>query len=119
MLDTSRPEAQVMLLKDNQIIGERHWENTRALGRQLLAQIDSLLREHQLVLSDLQRIAVVRGPGHYSAVRVGVVTATMLAYAQGVPLLALTSQDQTLLLQQVVTAEPVDHVQPVYKPYRS
>lgn len=49
--------------------------------------MDEVLRAAGCTQSDLRVIAVVPGPGLFSRVRLGVVTANALALALGVPLL--------------------------------
>jgi len=46
--------------------------SNRDLGEKLLTNINAMLKEKDLASSDIKRIAAHKGPGHYSAVRTGV-----------------------------------------------
>ena len=52
----------------------------------LLRAIDALRRARRLHLDSFRGIEVVPGPGRFSRVRLGVVTANVLAWALGAPL---------------------------------
>ena len=57
----------------------------------ILATVDALLQETGLKLRDLGGIAVTRGPGSFTGVRVGISTAKGLAFADGLPLIGISS----------------------------
>jgi len=51
----------------------------------LLKSINSILIKNKINLKSLKKIFVVSGPGGFSALRVGVVTANTLAYSLNIP----------------------------------
>ncbi|MGY6648887.1 tRNA (adenosine(37)-N6)-threonylcarbamoyltransferase complex dimerization subunit type 1 TsaB [Wenyingzhuangia sp. IMCC45574] len=53
--------------------------------------IDEILKEQNYTVSDLDAIAVGKGPGSYTGLRIGVSTAKGLAYAAGIPLISIHS----------------------------
>ncbi len=55
-------------------------------SRRLLPTIDAMLRESEVAKESLVAIAATRGPGSFTGVRVGVVTAKTLAHALEIPL---------------------------------
>lgn len=59
----------------------------------ILPTIQTLLRRAKKTVKDIGRIAVVEGPGPFTAVRVGVVVANALAWSLGVPVHGITKQD--------------------------
>jgi tRNA threonylcarbamoyl adenosine modification protein YeaZ len=114
LIDTSQPEAWVALGKEEKIMAERRWGNDRHIGPKLLIAIEELLKKYQLTLTDLERIAVYPGPGHYGAIRVGVTTANLLALDRSIPLATLNSHEPLTALREARTNIPVFLVKPVY-----
>jgi tRNA threonylcarbamoyladenosine biosynthesis protein TsaB len=70
-------------------------ETTIAAGRShlelLLPAVDRLLLDHEYSISSLQAICIGLGPGTFSGLRVGVVTARGLAQGLGLPLTGSSS----------------------------
>jgi tRNA threonylcarbamoyladenosine biosynthesis protein TsaB len=62
----------------------------RTFAAELVPAISSLLREAGLAVADLEAVAVVRGPGSFTGVRIGVSAAKGLVEAAGIPLIALS-----------------------------
>jgi tRNA threonylcarbamoyladenosine biosynthesis protein TsaB len=58
-----------------------------------ITRIEELLRQANLRLRDLDRIAVGLGPGSFTGVRIAVAYAKSLAYGSGVPLVGISSYD--------------------------
>lgn len=101
-IDITKKEARVELRRGEEILGVRTWENTPSVGRDLLEHISEMLFERNTYLRDVKKIVVNPGPGHFSALRTGIVTATMLAFATGAELFVVGSD------------RPVDIIEPVY-----
>lgn len=70
---------------------QRHEVAARRHGELLLPWLQHLLAEAELQVADLDAIAVSRGPGAFTGVRMGIAVAQGLAMAQSVPVIALSS----------------------------
>jgi len=90
-LDTSTPVCTVALSRDGRAIGVSHTHGQNVHASRLTTQIADLMGEHQLRYTDLSAIAVGKGPGSYTGLRIGVSTAKGIAYAADIPLIALDS----------------------------
>ena len=68
-------------------------EARRASNTQLLPRIDAALAEHGVVREDIACVAVGRGPGSFTGVRIAMATAKGIASALEVPLVGVSSLD--------------------------
>jgi tRNA threonylcarbamoyladenosine biosynthesis protein TsaB len=85
-IETASDDASVAVLDGEQVLAERRWHVETTTSRELLAQIDALLRDAGVSRTSLARIAVDVGPGGYGSLRTGVATAQGIAVALGIPL---------------------------------
>jgi len=114
LINTASREALVALIHDGHILGQKSWFSDRTLGRQLLESIDEVLKEAGLERGGIDRIAVHRGPGHYSALRTGIVTASALAWALGCELVEVGADNFEEIITETVNNTPVVVVKPQY-----
>lgn len=84
--DTATDVATVALVDGERALGER----STSPGR-LLVEIESLLSEAQVARTGIEGIAVGIGPGRYTSLRMGLVTARTLSFALGVPVAGVST----------------------------
>ncbi len=93
VVDTCGAEGSVALAKVDEA-GERVLGVARMPGRsaseRLLTAVRSVLAEAGRAAEELGVVAVVRGPGSFTGVRIGVATAKGLAEGVGVPVIGLS-----------------------------
>jgi tRNA threonylcarbamoyladenosine biosynthesis protein TsaB len=78
-------------------------------GRELTARISALLEEKGMTLKDVDAIAVDIGPGSYTGLRVGAMTAKTLAFCNNIKLFPVVSLD--ILVRNVsFSRTDADHV---------
>jgi tRNA threonylcarbamoyl adenosine modification protein YeaZ len=93
-LDTSTPAVSVALVDvDDGTLAESVVIDARRHGELLAAGITAVLREAGVDRRDLGAIAVGLGPGPFTGLRVGVVTAATLSDALGIPAYGTCSLD--------------------------
>jgi len=93
-LDTSTPAVSVALVdRGRAVLAERVVVDARRHGELLADSIRTVLAEAGVDRRDLGAIAVGLGPGPYTGLRVGVVTAVTMADALGVPAYGVCSLD--------------------------
>jgi tRNA threonylcarbamoyladenosine biosynthesis protein TsaB len=83
--DTATPAVTVALHDGARIIAQESAVDARRHGELLAAAIASVLRTSGAAPADLTAIAVGTGPGPYTGLRVGLVTARVLGSALGIP----------------------------------
>lgn len=90
-LDTSTTVCSVALHRDNVLLAcyELHTERTASARLTTLIQDVVAHTGHQM--SDLDAVAVAKGPGSYTGLRIGVSTAKGLCFALNKPLLAVNT----------------------------
>ncbi|MGL4554661.1 MAG: tRNA (adenosine(37)-N6)-threonylcarbamoyltransferase complex dimerization subunit type 1 TsaB, partial [Gemmataceae bacterium] len=89
LLETSSRAPLAALADGDAVVASRRLEEGRRNARDLVPAVAKLLRERGLVPRDLAGIVVGLGPGSYTGLRVGVMTAKTLAYAVGCPLVGV------------------------------
>lgn len=92
-LDTSAAISVAVLDDTGTVLGERFHDDTRQHAELLAPLIDSLLAEVGIVPAELNAIAVGTGPGPFTGLRIGLVTAETLAFALSIPVYGVCSLD--------------------------
>lgn len=78
----------------------------------LTSQVEACVRTSGISLADLDAVAVSRGPGSYTSLRVGVSVAKGICYALNKPLVAVDTLQALALASQTAVSVPGDA--PVY-----
>ncbi|MEZ5097313.1 MAG: tRNA (adenosine(37)-N6)-threonylcarbamoyltransferase complex dimerization subunit type 1 TsaB [Nocardioides sp.] len=99
--DTATPRVTVALHDGAGVVVERTSAEAMRHGEQLAPLIDQALREAGLVRQDLTALAVGVGPGPFTGLRVGLVTARMMATVLQIPVYGVCTLD-------VLAVEAVD-----------
>lgn len=89
-LETATTNCSVSISKDDQIIAlkENNAENY-SHSEQLHLFIKEALQEASLSFSDLDAVAISKGPGSYTGLRIGVSAAKGLCFAMDIPLISI------------------------------
>ncbi len=80
-LDTSAADGSAAVIRDGRVVRERRGDPARTHGERLPTELMELLDEAQVSLADVDRFAVVTGPGSFTGLRVGIATIQGLAFA--------------------------------------
>jgi tRNA threonylcarbamoyladenosine biosynthesis protein TsaB len=86
--DTATDVATAALVRDGEPLAER-----RSRAVRILADVEELLTEAGAARDEIERIAVGTGPGSYTGLRMGLVTARTLAFTLGVPVAGVSTLD--------------------------
>lgn len=90
-IDTSTDTASLALVEEKRVLVELTWRSAQNHTRQLLPNLEHLLRQQQRAVTALTSIVVARGPGSFNGLRVGIGVAKGLAFSLGVPLVGIGS----------------------------
>ncbi len=91
-IETSTKNCSVALAHEGQLIDSIDYiEEGYSHAEKLHVFIDQILKKNGLTPTDLSAIAVSKGPGSYTGLRIGVSTAKGLAYGLDIPLIAVST----------------------------
>lgn len=90
-IETGTNICSVALSQDDKLISLRESEEGRHHARNLAVFVDEIFEENRLSAEDLSAVAIGKGPGSYTGLRIGVSLAKGLCYGAGVPLIAVNS----------------------------
>jgi tRNA threonylcarbamoyladenosine biosynthesis protein TsaB len=88
-LETATPLCSVALAIDGRLIAQRETQEEKSHAARLTVYIGEILKEQGLQFKDLHAVAIGKGPGSYTGLRIGVSTAKGLCYGAGIPLIAV------------------------------
>jgi len=90
-INTASRTTQIALLKQDKILREKEWISENNESEKLMPEIDDLLKNKKIKYDDLEGIIVVKGPGSFTGLRVGVSVANAIAYVQKIPVYGIDS----------------------------
>lgn len=96
-LDTTGKTCSVAIAEDEQILVEHYVHDKMTHSQILLPMVDACLREAHLKVGEIDVFGVTVGPGSFTGVRIGVLTAKALAHAKGKPIAAIDTLDALAL----------------------
>jgi len=111
-LESSAKPASAAVCSDGELIGQYFQNNGLTHSRTLLSMAESLLENLGISISDIDIIAVSKGPGSFTGVRIGVSAAKGLAWGLGKPVcgvstleaMAYQTQEESALICPVMDA---------------
>lgn len=90
-IETGTTVCSVAIGDENGLLGDREVSDPRAHSTQLPLLISELLHSSKLSVKQLDAVAVNKGPGSYTGLRVGVSMAKGICYSAGIPLIGIGS----------------------------
>ncbi|MFL7793007.1 MAG: tRNA (adenosine(37)-N6)-threonylcarbamoyltransferase complex dimerization subunit type 1 TsaB [Anaerolineae bacterium] len=98
-IDTSTDYASLALHDGFRVRVEQTWESQRRHTVELLPRLVAALEQLGLGANHLSGVAVARGPGSFTGLRVGMAVAKGLALARGLPLIGVPTLDVIAVAQ--------------------
>lgn len=98
LIETSTSLCSTALVEDGKVVCERISDEPRAHASKTALFVSEMLSEKGLKVSDCDAVAVSKGPGSYTGLRVGVSTAKGFCFGAGIPMISVGTLD-TLVWQ--------------------
>ena len=90
-IETTGAFASVAIMKDDKIIGHVSGNDRFSHLQNLMPQVETVIKENELSIGDIDLIAVSNGPGSFTGIRIGVSTARALSQILDIPCVAVPS----------------------------
>ena len=110
-LDTSTKNCSVALFNGNKIIALKEQNSAGYThAEQLTLFIDQVVKSASVTLKEIKAIAISKGPGSYTGLRIGTSTAKGLCYGLDIPLISIST------LKAMAFTIAKSHVADIYCP---
>ena len=105
-LDTATTGCSVCVWRDGQVLAAQAQIMARGQAQELMVMVDQVLAQAKVEPAGLDAIAVTRGPGAFTGLRIALATARGFALALGVPCVGVTTLEA--VAQGVPASERTD-----------
>lgn len=85
--------TEIVLLKDKKLLAHISYESENDEAEKLMPLLLKLEKKHKVHLSDIKKVYVIKGPGSFTGLRVGVTVANTIAYLNKAKLYELNAFD--------------------------
>ncbi len=92
-IETGTDTCSVGLVRNGELVALRESADERDHARRVAVYTDEILEGHEIDAADLDAVAVSKGPGSYTGLRIGVSFAKGLCYGLNIPLIGVGSLD--------------------------
>jgi len=92
-IDTTTKITALALAEKGKLVAEGFLHTGKSHSERLIPMLDQLLNAAAWTLAELNFIAVVRGPGSFTGIRIGIATAQGLAQVLKIPVFGITTLD--------------------------
>lgn len=90
-IETATPVLSLALSRDGEVVASRDYDTQNSHAEMITVLISEMMKETHSAYNDLDAVAVSKGPGSYTGLRIGVSTAKGLCYAGNIPLIAVST----------------------------
>jgi tRNA threonylcarbamoyladenosine biosynthesis protein TsaB len=114
-LKTDVPEAELILLNDDNIIASHSWQAHRQLSDTIHRKVDDFLQGEQCSFADIDGLIIYKGPGSFTGIRIGFAYMQALVIAYQLPLVGANGDDWLASgVEQLGQGNKPDSITPEY-----
>jgi tRNA threonylcarbamoyladenosine biosynthesis protein TsaB len=92
-IDTSSIVASMAVLSEEKLVAEYTVNNKKTHSEKMMGVLDKVLEDSGFGLGDIDAIAVTKGPGSFTGIRIGMASAQGMAHALGIPIIGVNTLD--------------------------
>jgi len=96
-INTATAQTEIAILRDGEVLIEDSWRAEANESDKILPYLRDTLEELNLKFEDIAELFVVKGPGHFTALRVGITIANTLAFLLKVPIYTMDTFEMVSL----------------------
>ncbi len=88
-LRTGSSKTSLALIKNKKVLIESSWESDNDEAEKLMPNLQALLKKSRAKFSDIDQVLVIKGPGSFTGLRIGVTVANTISYLNNCELFAV------------------------------
>ncbi|HHX24141.1 MAG: tRNA (adenosine(37)-N6)-threonylcarbamoyltransferase complex dimerization subunit type 1 TsaB [Tepidanaerobacteraceae bacterium] len=92
-IDTSSIVATIAIINEEKLLAEYIVNNKKTHSEKMMGVIDNVLADSGVELKDIDVVAVAKGPGSFTGIRIGMACAQGLAHALKKPMIGVNTLD--------------------------
>lgn len=92
-LRTDTKQAEIYLQEGMRLVVEKTWQADRQLAKDLLGEIEAVVKNGAGKWENITGIVVYQGPGSFTGLRIGCSVANAIAYAQNIAIVGTTGDE--------------------------
>jgi len=92
-IETATPVCSVALCHDGKLLDKEESSDIKSHASNLTVFIGNILGRSSMAADNLDAVAVSKGPGSYTGLRIGVSAAKGIAYGAGIPMIAVATTE--------------------------
>lgn len=92
-LRTDKPEAEIYIYDNDNLLAKETWEAHRELADTLLKNIREILESNNLKNEDITGFIIHTGEGSFTGLRIGNTVANAMAYSLNIPIVSSEGED--------------------------
>ena len=101
--ETSAKAASVALTQEGKLLGESYQNTGLTHSQTLMVMAQDLLRQCGVAISQLDAVAVAKGPGSFTGVRIGVAAAKGLAWGAELPCVGVSTLSAEIFIRRLLS----------------
>jgi tRNA threonylcarbamoyladenosine biosynthesis protein TsaB len=90
-IESATETASCAVLSDEKLLGEYSQNVGKTHSESLMSLIDQLIIDTEINLRDISGIAITKGPGSYTGLRIGIAIAKSMSQALNLPILSIST----------------------------
>ena len=107
--------ARLVLLDNGNPKIEYEWEAGRSLAKEMLSYLRDKLAENSKTFEDVTGIGVMKGPGSFTGLRIGIVVLNTLSDSLSIPIVGVSGVDwENIATERLLNGDNDQLVLPAY-----